>query len=199
MQLPNIRINKKIIIGIIAVAVIAEGIWAYRVLLGNQPAPGVSLPTTPAVKIIPTASVTLEAPKTVMKVGEKILVTINISSPKVTDGTDLIIKYDSSLISVVPDKSGSPVAVASIYSDYPINSLDEKLGQISVSGISSQQGGVKPEGIFGTITFKAQKAGQAKVSLDFTKGSTIDSNVIEAKTAQDILGTVKNVELNITP
>ena len=41
--------------------------------------------------------------------------------------------------------------------------------------------------------------GKAKIAFDFTPGSTTDSNVIETKTAQDILGSVTDLEVNITP
>lgn len=144
---------------------------------------------TPAVII-------LSASKSEVKVGENFSVSINISSRQPSDGTDIILLYDPKLLSVDAGTSGKPVAVGSIYPEYPINN-DDKNGLIKVSGISSLSESSIASGLFGTVTFKANTAGKAVIRLDFTKGSTIDSNVIESESSNDILEAVQNVEVLI--
>lgn len=143
---------------------------------------------TPAVII-------LSASKPAVKVGESFAVSINISSRKPSDGTDIILLYDPNLLSV-ESTSGKPVSVGSIYPEYPINS-DDKKGRIVVSGISSSPEGIIASGLFGTVTFKAKTAGKTIIKLDFTKGSTTDSNVTESGTSSDILEAVQNADVLI--
>lgn len=175
---------------IIGIVVAVEIIWAVKSLNKNIPLPVVADP--PKVASIQNASIILTVPKTTYKVGEKIPVSINIDSTKATDGTDVILTYNPSLLKVTV-----PVAVGTIYDDYPLNSVDEKTGKVSISGISSTPDGKIVQGVFGTATFIAKALGKTIISVDFTKGSTTDSNVTETKSAKDLLGKVGNVEVEI--
>lgn len=135
-----------------------------------------------------------------VKVGDKFSVSINIASQKPTDGADIILLYDPKLLSVVKNGSDDPpVITGSLYSDYPLNSVDERSGKISVSGITSSAGGLTPKGTFGTVAFQAKSAGKAEIYLEFKLGSTVDTNVIESKTAKDILDEVSGLSLEIKP
>lgn len=213
MQLPNIPTNwinktslllrsRKVIIGIIIAVLVIEAIWAVRTLTSskNSPAPtATNIQNKQTEKVASRAVLSLQTPKTDLKVGEKVTVNINLTSTKPTDGTDIILMYNPKLLSVVTNNpNNSAVRVGSLYSDYPVNSVDEKTGRIIVSGIVTKQGGIKAEGLFGSIEFQAKLAGRTKVVFDFTKGSTIDSNVIENKTSQELLDQVDNIEFNIT-
>ncbi|MDO8638037.1 MAG: cohesin domain-containing protein [Candidatus Daviesbacteria bacterium] len=171
---------------IVGVVVVAEIIWVFKTLGGNVPVT-VNVPV-----VTQNAFIILTTPKTTFKVGEKIPVSINIDSGKATDGSDIIITYDPNLIIV-----NAPTEVGKIYEDYPLNTFDNKVGKISVSGITSAITGKVAKGLFGTVTFEAKAPGKAKISVDFTKNSTIDSNIIENKTSKDLLGRVGNVEVEI--
>src|SRR3990167_2039318 len=50
---------------------------------------------------------------------------------------------------------------------------------------------------FATINFKAKQKGQAKVTVDFTKGSTTDTNIVGTEFPDDMLSEVKDLEVNI--
>lgn len=204
-------LQRRNLIIVLALVLLAEGVWAALTLSQAQISkqlPAVlnqETPKTPSAKVstvssAPQATLSLSAPKTTLKVGEKMTVTVNISSAKRTDGSDIVILYDPTQLSVVTQGSAkAPLQIGSVYSDFPLNSLDEKKGRIAASGITQAGSGVVPSGIFGTVVFQAKTAGAAKVSLDYTPGSTIDSNVIENKTAKDLLEKVENLELYITP
>lgn len=191
MNLSNI--NKKYIFVIVGVVILAELLWAgWFLTKGSQ------VTTNGATAQVAGGSViSLRATKNSFRMGENIPVSVEIASDKVTDGSDIVIIYDPKMLSVVTDVAKTPVATGSLYSDYPVNKLDETAGRINVSGITSLSGGTLPKGVFGTVTFQAKQSGKVKISLDFTSGSTTDSNIIETKTAKDVLSGVNNLEVNI--
>lgn len=201
MEPPN-QINKPkitlihvfIVVGLI---IAAEVIWVYRSLIlpNNQKTSGVAN-TVQKIQIVNKISLT--TPKNEVKVGDAIPVTINIEANKQTAGVDLVMRFDPNLLAI-SDAVKPPVTVGNIYTDYPINKLDGKQGIILVSGITSNTAGIIPKGVFGTILFKAKAAGNAKIFLEFSKGSTVDTNITENKTAKDVLEEVDNLNLVIKP
>lgn len=197
MESFNKFLNKRNIFIFVGILILSELIWAGWTL--SRPSKSIAPKKIVSQKVSKPTVVSLTTSQAVVKVGDKVNIDINLSSSKFTDGTDLIILYNPSLLSVDPVSAGSPVKPGKIYTDYPINTVNEKSGKITVSGITSQSGGVVPQGIFGTISFIAKMAGTAKISLDFASGSTSDSNVVEAKTAKDLLDKVENLELSIKP
>lgn len=180
------------------VAIFLEVIWATWTIF--KPASPSVMKISQTKEVFKPTVVSLSAPKTSLKIGEKIAVAINISSNKKTVGTDLVIKYDPKLLSVeTAGTSKNPVRVGKIYNDYPSNSLESKPGRITISGITDSPAGVLANGLFGSIVFQAKAPGLANIILDFTPGQTTDSNVIESGTGQDLLQKVDNLQLNILP
>lgn len=191
-------LTKRVIFIILGVIILAEVLWAGWSLFKTTNESSVSAPSV--VTQPKSTVVTLETPKQAVKVGEKFTVSIRISSDKLTDGTDLIITYDPKLLSVeTVGADKTPVILGTLYSDYPLNKLDLSLGKITVSGVTTQKGGVKADGLFGSIVFTATAAGVTQVSLDFSPGKTADSNVTETGTGKDVLEKVENLEVNINP
>lgn len=185
---------------IIGLVIIIEAIWAYKTLiaLNSIPKPNSVPINTQSVQKKVLNIIALTVSKNEFKVGESIPVTINVASNKNTAGADLIIKYDPNLLSVVTDTVKAPVAVGTIYDDYPVNKIDEKTGLITVSGITNNLNGIIPKGVFGTIIFQAKAAGVARIFFDFSKGATNDTNIIENQTARDVLEEVSNIDIKIT-
>lgn len=167
-----------------------EVIWAGWFLVksdqSQMPAGGVST----QVLIEPTAII-LSSSKLKYKVGEQISISINISSAKRVDGVDLIISFDPKVLSAQPTIFGT------IFSDYPQNRIDQTLGKVSISGITTQTGGVIPKGEFGKVFFVAKAVGTTKIAFDFTPGKTADTNVSETGTGKDILEKVNELEIKI--
>lgn len=207
MDLSNIKIKITSLLGniqlkyiaiVVALIIIGEAIWAYRTIITTgQPIPvqtGSSVTQSATSNII-----SLTAPKAQFKIGEVIPVSINIDSNKSTVGVDLIIHYDSNLLSLAPNTLKTPVSLSNIYDEYPINQVDEKNGTIAVSGITNKIEGIIPKGLFGTILFQAKAAGNAKVFLQFTKGATNDTNIIQTKTSSDVLEGANNISIQVIP
>ena len=181
-------LTRKNIFIVLGVIIALEVIWAGWSLLKPQPTP-----TTPAESMIQQTSLTLSTPKLDFSVGEEIEVSIQISSSKNVDGADLIISFDPKIL------TAKPTALGTIFSDYPQNTTDAILGKMSISGITSQMGGVVLNGEFGKLNFVAKAAGTTRISFDFTPGQTVDTNIIESGTGKDILEKVNQLEINILP
>ncbi|QQG43244.1 MAG: hypothetical protein HYW45_03515 [Candidatus Daviesbacteria bacterium] len=192
----------KIVFILLGLVIVGEVIWAISQLTTVGLPTQTNNATVPKNVVTPVsiAQVTLSSDKTSVKVGDKITVAINVSANKETDGTDLIINFDPTLLNVdTQNEKKVPVVTGQIYPDYPVNSLDSAKGKITVSGIASAPGGVVTNGVFGTLNLMAKAPGTAKLTLEFTKGSTTDTNVIEAGVGTDILNSVSDLTINITP
>ncbi len=193
--------TKKVLFVIVGLIVLAEVLWSLyslsksspklvqktEVQNNQQPSPA---PKTPA-------TMSLLGPSKV-RLNEDFKVEVRLSVPETSaDGVDLIIKYDPKLLDVV--NLSSPMTVGTIYPAYPVNSVDQALGEIIVSGTSSlDSNGFTGQGILGSISFKAKKLGQTSISLVFDKNSTQESNIVETKSGHDILEMVENLELSVS-
>lgn len=182
-------INKKNILMLLGVVIVVEVLWAgWTLYQTNRQISQTVLP--PATKSQPT-QIELQTDKTSVKVGEKFTVSIYMLSDKSTDGADLIINYDPKLL------LAEQVILGTLYNEYPKNTIDVKESKVTVSGISTETGGIKPNGLFGSIVFTAKAPGSSGISLEFTPGSTVDTNVIEQGTGEDVLEKVNNLEVQI--
>jgi len=122
---------------------------------------------------------------------------------KTIDGVDILyLRFDPKILEVVDSDSKTPgvqIKQGTLFSMYLGNTVDNSAGKISISGlVQPGSGGFMGSGVFATITFKAKAAGNAKVSFDFTPGSTRDANMAEHGTAKDILEKVINANYTIT-
>lgn len=193
------KINVVYLIILIVLVIIFEVVWAYKTLNGlGSSAVKLSGNVQTPVKT-PLNVISLNSAKNNYKIGEKIPITVDITSNKNIAGADLIIKYDPNLLTVMTNSDKTPVSVGTLFTDYPVNTVDEKIGMITISGITNKTTGLVPKGVFGTITFQGKAVGSPKVFLEFMKGLTNDTNLIENQSAQDVLEEVKNLDLRITP
>lgn len=126
-----------------------------------------------------------------VKVGDSVAVKVEVTSPTPSDGVDLVLKFDPNILRV----SESDIQKGTIFPQYPLVSVDPT-GVVRVSGIASgPKGGFTGKGILATINFRAIKLGVSKLSLDFTPGSTTDSNI--AAGSKDLLEEVGNLEVAV--
>ncbi len=185
----------KIIFAILGVVVLAEVVYAVRTLNTSTPA-FVSSPPVAKVNVqkeVP-GKISLSASKTSYKVEETIPVSVMVDSGGHSlDGADLIIRFDPKVLEATP---GSLIA-GSIFDEYPLLSVDAKAGIISASGVSSLRPGFKGVGQFIIVGFKAKVKGNTSLTIDFTKDSTSDSNLVEKGTSKDILEIVDNLDIDI--
>jgi hypothetical protein len=181
-------LNVKVIYLILGLIIAVELFFGARTLL--QPTPA-----APKVQPVTEGRVVLTSSKLNYSVGDTVPVDIYISTGGYsTVGTDLSIKYDPNLL----DAPADSFIKGATYQDYLGINIDNKKGVILVSGIVTiNSGGFNGTGKFGTLNLKAKSEGKTKVALDFKKGATIDTNIIEDGTSVDILGQTFDLELGI--
>lgn len=181
----------KIIFAILGVVLIVELVYAIRVLSSPTPRP---VPVNKVTVAKTVGRISLFAPKRALKVGESVPVSVVVGTGGNTvDGADLIVRFDPKVI----EASQEGLIKGKIFDEYPLVSLDSNKGLISISGISSSKKGFTGTGQFASIVLRAKSAGKTAISIDFNKGSTTDSNLVEAATSKDILEVVDNLEFNI--
>lgn len=116
-----------------------------------------------------------------------------------TDGAAVRnINYDTSLLEVQDanaSQTGVQVQAGSLYTNTQQNSVSS--GQIIVSQTSAGGTTYTGSGTFVTISFQVLAAGTANVTIDYTAGSTSDSNVSGGDEG-DILSGVTNASFTLT-
>jgi len=184
-------LNPKIIFIILGMIVLAEVVYAVRVL--TLP---VSTSPPPARKVTAqktAGSISLNASKTNLKVNETVAVSVMVDTGGHTvNGIDLVVSFDPKVLEITQ----TGLIKGKIFDEYPLLSADAKKGLISILGISSSNTGFKGNGEFAIINIKAKTAGKASLLIDFKgKGDTRDSNLVETNGSEDILERVNSLEL----
>ena len=187
--------SPKIVFGILGIVILVEVIYAVKALTVPVP-PSPSSPKSvvesgSAAKI---SKMSLTVPKLNYAVGEIIPVAVIVDTGgRPVDGVDLIVRFDPNILEV---PSGALIR-GKIFDEYPLLSQDVKAGLISISGVSSADSSFTGQGEFALLNLKAKLPGRASLAIDFQKGTTAASNLVEASTSKNILDTVDNLELNI--
>lgn len=179
----------KFIFLVLGLILLAELIYAIRVLTLPTPLPAPGIPIQAKV-----GKIALNAARSAYRVNEVVSVAVNVDTgSQIVDGADVIIHYDPKVL----EASSGGLIKGSIFEEYPGMTVDTSKGLISISGISSLQSGFKGTGQFAAINFKAKGvAGKTELTIDFKgKGTTTDSNLVGAETSKDILEQVDNLEL----
>lgn len=186
---------KKIIFIVVTLVILAELSWAAYSL--RKPVPEKTQVDT-MVAEEKRAKLNFSGPQTATQ-GANFKVDIVLSTTKPTGGADLILKYDPAMLELVPNNNQA-IVLGKIYQEYPVKEVDSKEGKITLTGLTSLSSkGFVGEGLFLTISFKTKTKGSTKVSFDFTKGSTTDSNISEEGSGVDLLDEVSEYTINVLP
>lgn len=120
-----------------------------------------------------------------------------------TSGVGCLIDFDPNLLEVME------INQTDIFGLFPTKKFDNKQGKIKISGISWNVSLGKPgtpfsgEETLATIKFKVKpviKETKTKITFEFAGfGKTTDSNIMEAKTAKDVLRNVYPAEFTLLP
>lgn len=110
-----------------------------------------------------------------------------------TNAADIIIDYDPAKVEVTQIKTGT------VYTDYFGNVVDNTSGVIRLTG-ASFVGTFTSSGVFATIQFKPKSSNtSSSFNIRFTGASpynTLDSNIADTNTSNDILSSVQNGTYN---
>jgi hypothetical protein len=189
--------NKKLLF-VVGLVLALELAWAgYTLTRPVPPANFKASAPAEAEVLTPTSASLSLAGLTSVTVGQLFDVDVVITVPIETDATDVIITYDPTKLEVVT--TGDQAAkIGTLYSNYPVNSADSTEGRIVLAGATDP--GAKAftgQGVFATLTFKAKARGETTLAFEYSKGSTIDSNIVDSKLGRDILDKVTNLTVKI--
>lgn len=191
VSVPGVKkgLNSKFLVVVIVVIIAVLGLVALR---SPSPKTGSTALREP-LKISSKPRIILVADKKEYKVGDGVILLIGFGTGgKKTVGADVLLHFDTKML----EATSSTLFQGSLYSEYPLLSADQKSGVIRVSGISSAGSNFTGEGVLATAILKATKAGKTKVTVDFTPGSTTDSNIVGDSSA-DLLEEIGNLEVEI--
>jgi len=179
--------NKKALVFVaVSFFVIVELIWGINYL---KTLPQPTAPTQAATGALLSFSPAQKA----VKVGEGFDIELVLDTKGVkTSGTDVIITYDPTVIEVLDVRPGL------LYQKYPLNEVDSTGGKIGFSGIATPPKTFSGKGTLAYLKVRALRAGTATLALEFEKGETTDSNVVQAESAgKDVLDKVINAYYSI--
>ncbi len=116
---------------------------------------------------------------------------------KEINGFELVLQFDSSAWQITSPQV--EIEPNSPFSTHPLNNIDYQTGLIKFSGLTEiGQSAFSGQAVVGSLLLKPQKTGSLKLEVVFEKpGDINDSDLAEAKTAEDILGKVVNGEINV--
>ncbi len=183
----------KIIFIILGVVLIAEVIYAGWSLIPKSA--GTPLPVQSNSNVEQSVSrISLTAPEQSFQVGDVIPVLVSIDSGgKNISGVDLIVQYDPEFLEI----TNEDLEVGQALDEYPFKSVDPEQGLVSISGITSLGNDFSGAAEFAALNFRAVSPGQTVLSVNFEKGSTVASNLVEVTSAQNILEETDDLELII--
>jgi hypothetical protein len=128
------------------------------------------------------------------KNGDSFNVTISLSlTSESVDGVDTILKFDSTKLSVTQINTDN-----GIFFDYPTKTYSNSDGTVNVSGLAKTTTPVTSGGTVAVVTFKVIGTGTAEVTFDYTSGSSVDSNVAQHQTGNDLLTSVTDATYTLT-
>lgn len=180
----------KIIFLALGVIILIELIIVARTLILPVSSPLPESKTSPES----VAKISLNNPSQNLSVGETVPVWVVVDTGgKSISGADLILKFNPQIL----EATRGALIKGKIFDEYPLVSVDTKKGLISISGIDNLNNSFNGVGQFAMINFKAKIPGKTSLTIDFNKGSTTASNLVEATTSENILETVDNLELEI--
>ena len=192
------RVSNKaiILLAVVGLLIVIELVWGISYLRK------VPQPTAPAAAE-EGARLMLSPAQKVVKVGEELEVELILDTRGVeTSGADVIISYDPTLVEILDGDenpaNGIQVRPGLLYQKYPVNEVDIAGGKIGFSGIATPPKTFAGKGTLAYIKLRTLGAGTAALTIEFTKGATIDSNVVQAESlGKDILDKVIDARYSI--
>jgi len=179
--------NRKALIFVaISFLVVVELVWGINYLKT------IPQPTAP-IQAETGALLGFSPAQKAVKVGEEFEVELLLDTKGVkTSGTDVIVSYDPALIEILDTRPGL------LYHKYPVNEVDTESGKIGFSAVAEPPKTFSGKGTLAYLKLKGLKAGTATLTIEFTKGETTDSNVVQAQSGgKDILENVINAYYSV--
>lgn len=99
-------------------------------------------------------------------------------------GTDVVVTFDPARVQI------DNVSLGTDFDTFPALSTDNVQGSVVFSGVMNPETSFSGTSTLATLTVSPVVPGAATLRFDYTNGSSTDSNVIDATSGADILGSV---------
>jgi hypothetical protein len=188
--------TKAIIVSVISAATLFELLWGVSYLSST------SLPLKKS-QAEEGAALSLNPAQKALEVGEEFEVRLDLNTNGIkTSGVDAIINYDPSLVEILDAdgnaQNGVQIRPGLLFPQYPVNEVDEAAGRIGFSAAALPPNSFAGQGTLAYIKLRALRPGTAALQIEFKKGGTADSNVVEAGSrGDDVLDKVINALYSI--
>ena len=193
---PNITkyLNPKVIFGVLGAIILIEIVFGISTLMKDSSPTQVTPEQAIVGESLTDGSISLSASSTSIKIGQKVTVSVNISTGgHEVLGGDVILKYNPKLLSL----TNTDIQTGLAFSAYPLVEVDSKEGIIRISGVAEGQN-FKGDFNIANISFTAKAVGVESVTIEYKEGDSRDSNLVSSE-GVDILKKTKDVNIEITP
>ena len=149
------------------------------------------------------AVLSLNPSQKIWRVGEEFEVRLDLKTNDLkTSGVDVILRYDPDFFEVIDadnnSQNGIQIRPGLLFPQYPVNEVDTAKGRIGFSAAALPPQTFSGEGALAYIKLKALKPGTTLLKIEFSKGASSDSNVVEAGSrGNDILDKVVDARYSI--
>ncbi|HUV42516.1 MAG TPA: cohesin domain-containing protein [Patescibacteria group bacterium] len=127
-----------------------------------------------------------------VSLGEKVVIEVWIDSQeKKLDSVDIKLNYQPELVKIIS------LEKSDLFEEFPELNWDEETGQIVIRAISFQDNEFSGKGMVAQIIFQSLKAGITEIGVDFIPQETLDCNLVDSETSQDILGKATGAQIEI--
>lgn len=186
------RISMLIVIGVVLIVIL--GVFVIRYAISIRPQPSES-----AIARVPTPTITarsemwLDPPSTIVPVGRQFTVKVMLDAHNtVISGADALVNFDPQYLDVVSiEKPNEPNSVFEMFGRQTENQI--QITSTKLSGDNSRT----PQMTLAVITFLTKKIGSTTLTLDFMRGSTAHSTIINARNSENILDVVQGTDVAI--
>lgn len=128
-----------------------------------------------------------------VKVNDPVQVAVSLhASGKMLSGSDVILKYDPAYLS-----ASDNLTLGEYFSSYPLKLIDNDKGTVRLTAFGGKKETISSPIVIFTVTFKALKPGKTELVIDYQKGSTNKSTLVERGTSKNILEGVTNAVVEI--
>jgi len=191
---------KKIIIILIILVVLMLLCLGIIFLLKPNKSLAPSKPEAEVTSFQPKLAIlSLDSPKVNYQLGETLSLIINLDSKGLmVDGVDVLITYNPSYLKPQFLTDKNPLdTTESVFTVFPLVKIDEAMGQIKFSALSSPGQSFTGKGQVAKLQFKTIHQGETFLEIKFKPGLTNDSNVALTGKGKDILGKVEGLKIFI--
>lgn len=124
------------------------------------------------------------------RVGEPLVVSLVVDTHDCEiDAIDIVVLFDPDLVEI------KDIEESENFTMYPLKEIGD--GKMRISALAEIGEPVRGSLEVSQFTVVPLKSGNIELTCDFTKGSTVDSNVAEHKTGIDLLVNVNTLILNV--